>query len=226
MMNRQHCADQEFARTILYQFLAMTFYEPADNFLVELEQEDSKKDLLEASRLLLEVKGVELMQEILHTLDGVNNAGKLGHQDLKAEYTRLFLGPMSPACPPYESYFDTNRPQEFQGTLMGPSSEAMEIALAEEGLELTLDYAELSDHVAIELEFMYYLLSRAYAEEKDSDVYLKKANAFFMEHLFPWLPKFGAKLSKESRHPFYKGIGLLLESTVKIDLGSVVNQKH
>ncbi|MGI1659721.1 MAG: TorD/DmsD family molecular chaperone [Desulfitobacterium sp.] len=221
MINLQPCADQEFARTMLYQFLAMTFYEPADNFLVDLEQEDSKKDLLEASRLLLEAKGVELMQEIFQALDGVNNVGELGHQDLKAEYTRLFLGPMSPACPPYESYFDKNRPQEFQGTLMGPSSEAMEIALAEEGLELTLEYAELSDHVAIELEFMYYLLSRAYSGEKDFGDYLKKANAFLVRHLSTWLPEFGAKVFQESHHPFYRGIGLLLEATVKADMGSM-----
>lgn len=226
MKNIETCADQEFARTIMYQFLAMALYEPAENLFKVLEQSDDTIQLLEASHQFIGPQGEKMMQGIFGALHGINDNREALLLDLKVEYNRLFVGPMSPVCPPYESFFDTERPIEGQKTLMGPTSDAMDAALRSEGLELTLDYAEFPDQAAIELEFMFYLLSRAYSGEKDSKVYLKKANAFLIEHLAPWLPEFGAKVSVESRHPFYQGIGRLLEATVKADFGSVTSQKQ
>lgn len=226
MNNIETCADQEFARTIMYQFLAMAFYEPAENLFKVLEQSDDTIQLLEASNQFIGPQGEKMMQGIFGALHGINDNREALLLDLKVEYNRLFVGPMPPVCPPYESYFDTVRPIEGQKTLMGPTSEAMDVALGSEGLEITLEYAEFSDHAAIELEFMYYLLSRAYGGEEDSELYLKKANAFLIEHLSSWLPELGAKIYLESRHPFYEGIGLLLEATVKTDMESVTGPKQ
>lgn len=83
---------------------------------------------------------------------------------------------------------------------------------------MTLEYAELPDHVAIELEFMYYLLSRAYSDAQDAETYLGKANTFLVEHLSNWLPEFGVRVSEKSSHPFYQKAGLLLEAMIKADL--------
>lgn len=212
-----------FSRTILYQFLALALYEPAEN-LFEILENDNPDRLTAAGKEFLGPKGEKLMDSILEALRGKGEEQKDLLLDLKVEYNRLFVGPMPPFCPPYESFYDENLPKEGFGNLMGSTSEAMANALRDEGLELTLDYAELPDHMAIELEFMYYLLSKANAGEQDEELYLQKANAFLREHLSQWLPKFGAMVSQESHHPFYRGIGLLLEATVNADLEVLMRQ--
>lgn len=85
---------------------------------------------------------------------------------------------------------------------MSPSAEPMEEILSKEGLAVTLDYAELPDHVAVELEFMYYLMARASADVRESEVYRERADSFFIEPLAPWLSNFGALVVKRSRHLF------------------------
>lgn len=225
MKNIETCAAKGFARTMMYQFLALALYEPAESLFEAVEQNDGSQILLEASRQFLGSQGEKLTEAVIDAMRGTSENLEAALLDLEVEYNRLFIGPMPPVCPPYESVFDMDRPADDKGTMMGPTSEAMASALRSEGLELTLDYAELPDHMAIEVEFMYYLLSRADAGEKDSGIYLERANTFLIEHLSLWLPKFGAKVSQESRHPFYQSIGLLLEATINADLESVINQK-
>lgn len=225
MTNIEAGAAEGSARIIMYQFLAMALYEPAENLFAIVEQNDNISSLLEASCSLLGSRGEQLTQAVLAAIRGTGESLEASLLDLEVEYNRLFVGPMPPVCPPYESVFDRNRPSEDQGTMMGPTAEAMDSALRAEGLELTLDYAELPDHMAIEVEFMYYLLSRAVAGENDSGIYLQRANTFLIEHLSQWLPGFGVKVSKESRHPFYQNIGLLLEATINSDLELVMGQK-
>lgn len=209
-----------FTRMILYQFLALALYEPAENFFAALEG-DNPERLTKAARQLLGPRGEQLVEKVLGSFRGPAEKREQLLLDLKVEYNRLFVGPMPPVCPPYESFYDEDRPKEMQRILMGPASEAMAEALRAEGLELTLDYAELPDHMSVQLEFMYYLLARAMAGEEDAGSYLEKANNFLKEHLSQWLPKLGVKVSQETRHPFYQGIGLLLEATVQADLEAV-----
>lgn len=226
MINGQTYASPGIARTIMYQFLALTLYEPTENLFTALAQDDSSQQLLAASCQFLGAEGEELTKDILNAVLGSGGNREEVLLDLRVEYNRLFVGPMPPVCPPYESFFDKQQPLEGQKTLMGPTSAAMEAALGSEGLEMTLDYAELPDHAAIELEFMYYLLSRAGAGEEDAEVYLQKANTFLIEHLSAWLPEFGTKLAGESYQPFYRGIGLLLAALTRADLESVKPEAH
>ncbi len=215
MINHKTGTKVEAARTTLYQFLTLIFYEPSFDLLEDLAQKDNLSMLSEASELYLGQQHKKLITGLLDTL---LNKDETAFFDLKVEYTRLFIGPMAPACPPYESVFDKSRQEEWQGTMAGPTADAMAELLRKEGLGLTLDYAELPDHVAIELEFMYYLLSRAYSGEENSAGYLEKANDFLMGHLAKWLPEFGDLLFQKSQLPFYQSIGLLLQAVIIADL--------
>lgn len=210
-------ASRDVLRLMMYQFLALALYEPSKSLLEAFEQNHGSQHLLEASEKFIGSQGRQLMQELLDTLGEVKSDHQKTLLDLKVEYNRLFVGPMPPVCPPYESVFDKKRSTEDQGTVMGPTSEAMAGALREEGLKLTLDYAELPDHMAIELEFMYYLLARADARGEDSEIYQQKADIFLKDHLVNWLPEFGANVAKKSNHPFYQSVGRLLEATITAD---------
>lgn len=207
-------------RMILYQFLALAFYEPGES-LLEVLTDPNPERLAEAGRRFLGPEGEVLVEKLLELLQDVHGNQKDALVDLKVEYNRLFVGPMPPVCPPYESFYDEERPSEDHGTLFGPSVEAMAQALSAEGLELTLEYAELADHAAIELEFMYYLLSQAEAQKEDAGIYLQKANNFFIEHLAKWLPQFGSQVARESHHPFYRNAGQLLAAVINADLSNL-----
>lgn len=221
MTNVETCTAHEAARIMMYQFLAWAFYEPTESLFETVENDDVSRELLKAGFQLLGPRGEQLIQTALDAMREISKSRKVELLDIKAEFNRLFVGPMPPVCPPYESVYDQSRPREDRGTMMGPASEAMAQAFHSEGLELTLDYAELPDHVAIELEFMFYLLSWANEQGQDSRTYRQKADAFVKDHLSLWLPQFGAKVSQESRHPFYRNIGDLLSAVIRADLAYV-----
>jgi TorA maturation chaperone TorD len=223
-MNRKEMdTSREAARTILYQFLALAFYEPTADLLEDFQKADNAKQLLVASDVLLGSEGNKVMVEFLKLVNIAVANKEEALPELRAEYTRLFLGPMTPTCPPYESVFDKERSEENWGTMAGPSTDAMDKALADEGLEITLEFAELSDHAAIELEYMYYLLSRGYFGEDNKEAFIKKANVFLVEHLAKWLPEFGVLVSVKSNHSFYRAVGLFLEKMIKADLENSIN---
>jgi TorA maturation chaperone TorD len=133
--------------------------------------------------------------------------------DLKVDYNRLFVGPAAPLCPPYQSVYDRTRPTVDQGMVLGPTAEAVAEAMRQEGLGVILDHAELPDHAAIILEFMYYLLSRARDAENGPE-YASRADQFRSQHIAPWLAEFGASVAKNAKHPFYAHAGRLLAQFV------------
>lgn len=140
--------------------------------------------------------------------------------DLAVEYNRLFVGPAAPPCPPYQSVYDQSRPTEEQGTVLGPTAEAVEKAMRAEGLGVTLDHTVIADHAAVELEFMFYILSRAAHDADEGSQYAERATQFRAAHIVPWLAKFGARVAKEARHPFYEHTGRLLERFVGAEMAS------
>lgn len=211
---------KESARTLLYQFLSLAFYEPNVDLFEDFKKTENVEQLLAASCLILGSQGEQIMGEILDLINTADADREDALRGLRAEYTRLFMGPMTPACPPYESVFDKERPEESWGIMAGPATDAMAKALADEGLKITLEFAELPDHVAIELEYMYYLLSRAYFGKENVEKYLEKANAFLTEHLVKWLPEFGVLVSQKSNHLFYQKLGVLLEQMIRADTES------
>lgn len=193
-------------RLNVYHFLVTAFYEPSSDLVNLLRDHDRWAELVQTVEKLCgqESSVIRELPAALTTL-----------QDLRVEYTRLFLGPAAPPCPPYESVYDPNRPFEQQGTILGPATTAMERALRAEGLAIVLDYAEYADHIAIELELMYHLLSKGVLQSTEPESTVQAANTFLSERLLPWLPAFGDKLASETKHPFYIGLGNLLSSIIR-----------
>ena len=200
---------KQLSRLVVYPFLALSFYEPSVRLVETLDSEESAFDFVQAVN---EVLGPEGEREARGMLDAYLQAALDPNQamvDLKVEYNRLFVGPAAPVCPPYQSVYDKTRPTIEQGTMLGPTAEAVATAMRQEGLGVVLDHAELPDHAAIILEFMFYLLSRAQDTENGAE-YAKRADAFRSQHIAPWLAEFGANVAKSAEHPFYAHAGRLL----------------
>ncbi len=206
-------------RLVLYHVLSLAFYEPSQALELLADQE-AGAELVEAAETLLGTQGWSDAQELENAYLQAKADGERGILDLHAEYNRLFVGPTPPVCPPYQSVYDMNRPTAEQGTIMGPTAEAVERAMRQEGMALSLDHVILADHAAVELEFMFYLLMRAMENPEQSQKYITRAKEFRAAHILPWLGMLGERVGKAARHPLYEHAGRLLHELVEAEKAS------
>lgn len=119
---------------------------------------------------------------------------------LAVEYTRLFItGIPELPCPPYESLY---REKE----VMGNSTLEVLESYSGAGLKVLENFHDLPDHVAVELEFLYYLMDKGNTEAHDS---------FIKKHVSKWVPEFCEQVEKNDRIGFYKHAAEILKQFVK-----------
>ncbi len=195
-MKREELLRCEEIRRESYRLLAQCYYLPDEELIETLEQSE-------------ELAGWRR--------GGGGNSWTVGDIDsLKIDYTRLSMGPYRLLAPPYGSvYLEKTR------RVMGDSTMDAKQRYQEAGLNLTLK--EAPDHVAIELEFMYYLICReieAIVNYNESDIalYLKKQKDFLQNHLGKWVSKFTDNISANAETVFYQNVAHITESLVTEDL--------
>ncbi len=204
-------SDQDLSVVLLYRLLSLALYEPSAALGNLLTNQEACSNLEQAAGAVTGAAGAKAVRQMVQAWQSTRRL------DLEVEYNRLFVGPATPPCPPYQSVYDVERSAADYGTMVGPTTEAMEKRLRAEGLGVTLDHAELADHAAVELELMWYLLAKAAETEDEADAapYLQRANELAQQHLAPWMTQFGSCVVKEARHPFYRATGKLLEQFVQ-----------
>ena len=110
--------------------------------------------------------------------------------ELSVEYTRLFVGPPSPAAPPWETYYP-----EQEGVNVtcgfGEPTFAMKALLREEGLQISGENHQFEDHMGIELLYISTLLLRA--AEGETELFTKVSH-FICEHPRKWIDRLCAKV--------------------------------
>jgi TorA maturation chaperone TorD len=136
---------------------------------------------------------------------------------LKVDYTRLFVGPFKLLAPPYGSVYLENN------TIMGDST--IDVRNWYEKEELAVVISDAPDHIAMELEFMYYLVTKqtqATNEEnlQDIQLYQQKQKSFLCSHLDRWLSEFAENVRKNAQTKFYKKLAQLTEMFVEKDLNA------
>ncbi|HBY92788.1 MAG: molecular chaperone TorD family protein [Ardenticatenaceae bacterium] len=168
------------ARASLYNFLAATFGDPP------------------TAELITTV--AEMMPDV--------ELSPLG--ELHRAYTRLFVGPGAGYVPPYASV-SLDQPVNGKQQLWGPEATAVEARYREAGLEVAPGQPRVPDHLALELQFMQHLCTR----EADADMrgdaveaaqWRERQQTFLRDHLWPWLPRFVARLSQVEAHPMYRAL--------------------
>lgn len=205
MQNNERVVD-ELMRGECYRFLAACFYQP-------------KKEMLGAEQFLpalafnlqtvcpAAAPSAERMKE---TLAGYTE------EELVVEYARLFVGPFGVKAPPYGSiYLDNDR------TVMGPSTMETIGMYEQEGLARDNGFHELPDHIAVELEFMYYLSYRQAESLQKGDlpraeVYRLKQEQFRTQFLAAWVPSFCTHIKEESDNTFYNALADCVTTFIKV----------
>jgi TorA maturation chaperone TorD len=140
---------------------------------------------------------------------------------LVIDYSKLFVGPFSLLAPPYGSVY-----LEHSGQVMGNSTVDVRDRYAEEGLDIGLK--EAPDHIAIELEFMYFLIFKAIEavrnnNPKDAVFYQNKQRAFLETNLGIWVPDFTAKLKESAQTEFYRNLAQSTKSFINNDVNLLLD---
>lgn len=124
-------------------------------------------------------------------------------QELLIEYARLFIGPFKTLVPPYSSlYFGSD-------TLMSDETVWVIDFYRKSGLKSDKRIKDVPDHIAIETEFMYWLIHNEInaldAGDRDKSFSLwENQREFFNKHYKRWVPKFCAKVATETNTEYFK----------------------
>lgn len=109
-------------------------------------------------------------------------------QELLVEYTRLFLGPFETIAPPYSAiYFGSD-------SLMSEETLWVINFYNQLGLKFDEKLKDMPDHIAVETEFMYYMIFNEIKElqcdsrDKSHNLWMNQSQ-FFNRHYKKWIPK-------------------------------------
>ncbi|MHC4148943.1 MAG: TorD/DmsD family molecular chaperone [Planctomycetota bacterium] len=134
---------------------------------------------------------------------------------LRVDFTRLFVGPFKLLAPPYGSvYLEDNR-------ILGDSTVDVRSFYEGEGLEVVIKDAP--DHIAMELEFMHYLVTKQIEATGKANLqilesFLQKQQSFLQTHLTRWLPRFVQKVQENAQTEFYRKLTQLTGMFVQKDM--------
>jgi TorA maturation chaperone TorD len=141
---------------------------------------------------------------------------------LKVDYARLFVGPYSLLAPPYGSVY-----MEDARRIMGDSTlHALEM-YRETGLDMAQDFNDAPDHIAVELEFMYYLVFKEVGAMADQNYtiaadYVEKQKIFLEAHIGAWISEFSAHIMENAETEFYRSLSTLTTRFVRKNLESML----
>ena len=194
----QYDLDRGIARENLSRLLAACYYQPGPEFA---EEQLFDSMLAAATRIhpALAAYAKRLGEDF----------SAEGYQTLLLDYTRLFLGPNHIIAKPYGSVW-----LEGGNTVMGESTMAVQALYQEGGFDMSEEFREVPDHVAVELEFLYLLIYRENEAVRNGEHDAREAKAalrqrFLDEHLGRWVGPFTAAVKAGAQSNFYRQLAEL-----------------
>ncbi len=137
-------------------------------------------------------------------------------EDLRIDYTRLFLGPFDIRAKPYGSvYLDGGN------TVMGDSTLAVLDLYREGGFQVAEAFTEMPDHVAVELEFLYLLnahLGDGTLEAGERNRLAGLERSLLNSHLGRWIVPFTEAMRKGADTDLYRTLAQLTQSVILDDV--------
>ena len=191
-----------------YRLLSACFYPPKKELYIE-------ENLFENLSMLLKTVAQDA---VIFSTEMGKVIQNYSDEDLAVEYAKLFMGPYEIKAAPYGSvYLDQGR------RVMGNSTMEVIKIYQEEGLSMDQEFKELPDHIAVELEFMNYIIYKeidAYAKSKIEDVRkgLQNQEIFMRKFLWTWVPDFTKAIIENSNNHFYTNLAKCTEAFIKADM--------
>ncbi len=202
-------------RALGWRALALTFYEPAPDW-VEMIQSGLLLEHLQQATGWLD-RDRERFSGLLGRLSELTNEYAAREPDellrgLTVEYARLFIGPEHVPVPPYESVYRDIDPSSGKPVVNGPTTIAVKSLYQRHGLRSREEHRDLPDHVATELEFLYFLCRKEAEAWRSGDLdeakEMRRAQQTFLaEHLGRWWPSFFERLVAAKPANVYQILG-------------------
>jgi TorA-specific chaperone len=163
---------------------------------------------LQSLQSILPDRSFDSLDQIVSTIKGFPDGESL-YQHLEEGYVRLFISAKGGIMAPlYESCY------EFEGApLMGRAAAEMRERFEAKGLSVTATIKEPPDHIAIELEYLYFLLDKGWGDPDDA--LLAEAGEFSSETMLPWISKMEERLASEKQCLFYPLMVSILEDILR-----------
>lgn len=159
----------------------------------------------------------DLLNALLKIADNFNTPKDL-HDHLDECYIRLFINSKQGIIPLYQSCY------EFEDApMMGESARKMMDRFESSGIGLDTQMNEPPDHLAIELEFLFFLLQDASdAPEDQKKEAVQKAGRFAGQVMLPWVTQLHDRLEKKSGNCLFylltvRLLVILVETLFKAD---------
>ena len=182
-MESNSLTDKRRADGASYQLLSSLYYPPDASF----------------SNVLADLTSIwaGLYPELLPRLESMRAA--MAQEELTLAFTPLFLGPFKVLALPYGSIY-----LEEKREVMGASTQEVNRIYQRAGLNLAETSKEAPDHIAVELEFMYYLIFRQCEALDMGDLIAAKGwvetQASFLErHLGVWVGMFAEQIQEMTK---------------------------
>ena len=176
-----------------FKLFAACFYPQKRSLFLEEEVLENLSRLLEAV----------CPEAVLHAKGMARTLERAADVELAVAHAKLFVGPFELQAPPYGSLY-----LESPKRLMGDSTMEVLKMYQRAGLDLSGDFQDAPDHIAAELEFMYFLVAREVQAlrmglREEAFGYLKMQQEFHGKYLRPWIEPFGERIRTNSEHEFY-----------------------
>lgn len=183
-----------------YKLLAACFYEPDKQLFVEEKLAENIEALMEQFSTAAK-RAAKKMQTSL---------SELSQERLSVDHAALFVGPFELIAAPYGSVHI-----EKKHTVKEDST--MFVARCYHEAGLSVDIKEPEDHVALELEFMYYLCGKE-AEalganmEEAAKRFRNMQISFHFKAMKPWIKEFCTAIHDGTTNEFYKSVAHCLKA--------------
>jgi TorA maturation chaperone TorD len=203
----------EIARECLYRFLAAVVAGPSSPGWHQATDAGDQELALKAAQWLQaesdELRMSCLVEELRAPLD-----------TLRTQHENVFGIVVPKDCPPYETEYYPSQ------ETFGRSQQLADVAgfYRAFGIELAQSVRERPDHLALELEFMAFLLlkkrmtyapgDRDPAADEQASICEQAHRAFFQDHLAWWVPVFAANLRRKVHDGYLHALAEVLASWV------------
>ncbi len=209
-------------RQLLYAFLGNSFSRPPSAEDLVVLQDDS---FLRFCTDLLSDAAVAPLQACAAQARDTADI----EEEARREFMNLFKVPGGQYIAPYESVFRDTRDiggRKVQGLLMGQSAIDVQKWYQLAAIEISKEYKDLPDHIALELNYLAHLcgkeqqfvaagddskLTRSWEMERD----------FLKTHIVSWIDAFRDKVHEKSRHIYYRTVADLTVTFTGRDLATL-----
>lgn len=204
MFNKEFIMMEE-ARATAFNIFTALLCQPDDDIPIDPE-------LFSTLILAFEIINPEIVTQI-QQLQEIKS--KFTQNELLIDYSKLFLGPFTVLAPPYSSiYFGRKQ-------LMSDESMWVVDFYRKANLEFDQNLKDLPDHVAVETEFMYYLIFNEVKEFHENNIEKSKVfweyqSTFFNEHYNKWVPKFCEQILRQSKNEYYKTLAECFKKFIEL----------